>query len=178
MTHRLLRLPLALLTLALLATPLAPALAQERPATLADAVRADPRLAEIAALLEESGILADLEQPARFTFFAPSDRALARVDPAVLETVRRDRGALDTVVRHHLMIGASPLPALRRLDAITTLEGTRLTVQEAGAEVRVGGVPLRGEPVRTGNGLLYVVDTLLIPDAASMRKDLLSGPNP
>jgi uncharacterized surface protein with fasciclin (FAS1) repeats len=178
MTHRLLRLPLALLTLALLATTLVPAHAQEEPATLADAVREDPRLGQIAALLDESGLLADLEQPARLTFFAPSDRALERVEPAVLETVRRDRGALDTVVRHHLMIGASPLPALRRLDAITTLEGTRLTIQEAGDEVRVGGVPLRSGPVRTGNGVLYVVDTLLLPDTSIMRKDLLSGPNP
>lgn len=176
MTHRLRAIPLILLALALLAPTLA--FAQTQPATLAEAVRDQPRLGELADLLEESGLLADLDQPARLTFFAPSDLALERVDPALLEMMLRDKGVLDVIVRHHLLIGASPLPALRRLDAVTTLEGTRLTVQEEGDVVRVGGVPLRGEPVRTGNGVLYIVDTLLVPDTASMRKDLLSGPNP
>jgi uncharacterized surface protein with fasciclin (FAS1) repeats len=176
MNQRLRLVPSTLLALVLLA--LAPALAQDGPATLAEAIRDAPRLGELADLLEESGLLADLEQPARLTFFAPSDLALERADPALLEMMLRDQGVLDVVLRHHLLIGASPLPALRRLDAVTTLEGTRLPVQDDGDVVRVGGVPLRGDPVRTGNGVLYVVDTLLVPDTASMRKDLLGGPNP
>jgi uncharacterized surface protein with fasciclin (FAS1) repeats len=176
MNQRLRLVPTTLLALALLA--LAPALAQDGPASLAEAVRDAPRLGELSEILEQSGLLTDLDQPARLTFFAPSDLALERADPALLEMLLRDKGVLDVVVRHHMLIGASPLPALRRLDAVTTLEGTRLAVQDDGDVVRVGGVPLRGDPVRTGNGVLYVVDTLLIPDTASMRKDLLSGPNP
>lgn len=172
MTQRLVRLPSIVLVLATLAL----AAAQDRPATIADAVRADPELAELAALLEETGLVDDLAGPMRFTFFAPSDLALERLDPATHELLRRDRGALDLIVRHHLVMGASPLPALRRLDALTTLEGTRLQVTDAGGTVRVGGTRLASEGVVTGNGVLYVVDRVLLPDAATMRKDLLGGP--
>lgn len=174
MTQRLLRLPSILLVLAVLAL----AAAQDRPATIADAIRADPELTELASLLEESGLLDDLAGSMRFTFFAPSDLALERLDPATHELLLRDRGALDLIVRHHVVLGASPLPALRRLDALTTLEGTRLKVTDAGGTVRVGGTRLAGDGVVTGNGVLYVVDRVLLPDAATMRKDLLGGPTP
>lgn len=172
MTRRLLRLPSLLLVLAVLAL----AAAQDRPATIADAIRADPELSELASLLEETGLLDALAGPMRFTFFAPSDRALERLDPAAHELLLRDRGALDLIVRHHLVLGASPLPALRRLDALTTLEGTRLIVSDVGGTVRVGGARLANEGVVTGNGVLYVVNRVLLPDAAILRKDLLGGP--
>lgn len=174
MTQRLLRLPSILLVLAALAL----AAAQDRPATLADAIRAEPELAELASLLEETGLLDGLAGPMRFTFFAPSDLALERLDPAAHELLLRDRGALDLIVRHHVVLGASPLPALRRLDALTTLEGTRLTVSDAGGTVRIGGTRLADEGIDTSNGVLYVVNRVLLPDAATMRKDLLGGPPP
>ncbi len=173
MIQRLVRLPLIVLALA----AAAPAAAQETPTTLAEALRADPALTQLTALLDESGLLAQLEQPFRFTFFAPSDRALERLDEATLEMIRRDKGVLDLVVRHHLTVGASPLTALRRLDAVTTLEGTQLVVRVEGDTVRVGGVRLTGDGVTTGNGVLYVIDRVLQPDAALLRKDLLGGPN-
>jgi uncharacterized surface protein with fasciclin (FAS1) repeats len=172
MTQRLLRLPSLLVVLAVLGL----AAAQDRPATIADAIRAEPELAELASLLEESGLLEDLAGPMRFTFFAPSDRALGRLDPATHELLLRDRGALDLIVRHHVVMGASPLSALRRLDALTTLEGTHLKVTDMAGTVRVGGTRVAGDGVVTGNGVLYVVHRVLLPDAATMRKDLLGGP--
>lgn len=151
--------------------------AQERPATLADALREHPRLAEITEILETSGVLDDLAGPTRLTFFAPSDVAMARLDPEVREILLRDRGALDLIVRHHLVMGASPITALRRLDAVTTLEGTQLAVRDDTDRVRVGGVQLVGDGIATDNGVLYVVDRVLVPAGSWLMKDLLAGPD-
>jgi uncharacterized surface protein with fasciclin (FAS1) repeats len=163
--------PLLVLVLAAFAS------AQERPATLADALREQPRLAEITELLDTSGLLDQLAGPVRLTFFAPSDAAMARLDPEVREILLRDRGALDLIVRHHLVMGASPLTALRRLDAVTTLEGTQLAVRDDIDRVRVGGVRLVGDGVVTDNGVLYVVDRVLLPAGSWLMKDLLAGPD-
>lgn len=167
--------PLLVLVLALVLV--ASASAQERPATLADALREQPRLAEITELLDTSGLLDQLAGPVRLTFFAPSDAAMARLDPEVREFLLRDRGALDLIVRHHLVMGASPVTALRRLDAVTTLEGTQLAVQDQGDRVRVGGVRLAGDGVATDNGVLYTVDRVLLPAGSWLMKDLLAGPD-
>ena len=177
MNQRPLRLPFAaiLLATALWAAASA-ALAQDRPDTIADAIRAEPALAETASLFEESGMLDQLARPGRFTFFAPSDRAWEVVDARVLRDLRRDRGALDAIVRHHLLTGASPLHALRRLDAVTTLETTRLPVTRSGDVVRVGGVRIVNEGIETGNGVLYVVNQVLVPGGPFMIKDMLASP--
>ncbi|MEX2502913.1 MAG: fasciclin domain-containing protein [Trueperaceae bacterium] len=164
------------LTATLVLAWVALAFAQDRPATIADAIRAEPSLTEFADLLDQTGLLGHLGAPGRFTFFAPSDRAWSTIDARVLRDLRRDRGALEGVVRHHLVIGASPLRALRRLDAVTTLQTTRLLVHRTGDDVRVAGVRLANEGIETGNGVLYVVDRVLIPDASYMIKDLLASP--
>lgn len=153
------------------------AAAQERPATLADALRATPEASALTALFDESGLLDELARPGRFTFFAPSDAALARLDPDVVAMLRRDRGALDVVVRNHLALGATPLEALRRLDALTTLESTMLPIRVDERGVRIAGVRLAGDGVATGNGVLYLVDRVLMPSGSWMLKDLLAGPD-
>ena len=173
MTRHHLRIPLLVLVLALAAF----ASAQERPATLADALREQPRLAQITELLETSGLMDQLAEPVRLTFFAPSDAAMARLDPQVREILLRDRGALDLIVRHHLVMGASPITALRTLDAVTTLQGTQLAVRDGGDRIRVGGVRLASDGIATGNGVLYVVDRVLVPSGAWLSKDLLAGPD-
>jgi len=175
MTRHHLRIPLLVLALLPALAPLA--VAQDRPDTLADALREQPRLTDITELLDASGLLEQLAGPVRLTFFAPSDAAMARLAPESREILLRDRGALDLIVRHHMVMGASPINAIRRLDAVTTLEGTQLAVQDRGDRVRVGGVRLAGDGVVTGNGVLYVVDRVLLPSSAWLSKDLLAGPD-
>lgn len=172
------RLTRALLPLFALVLALAPsAAAQDDPATIADALTATPEASTITALFDESGLLDAFSGGGRYTFFAPSDAALERLDPEVLEMMRRDRGVLDFVVRHHTLSGGSPLNALRRMDAVTTLEGTQLTIRSDARGVRVDGVRLANEGIATGNGVLYLVDRVLLPEEAWLRKDLLAGPD-
>lgn len=151
--------------------------AQDRPATLADALRSTPEASALTELFAESGLLDELARPGRFTFFAPSDAAMARLDPEVVAMLRRDRGALDVVVRNHLALGATPIAALGRLDALTTLESTMLPIRVDDRGVRVAGVRIVNDGIATGNGVLYLVDRVLIPEGSWMVKDLLAGPD-
>jgi len=173
MNQRLMRAFHALLLLVLLGA----VAGQEQPATIADALQDTPETSVLAALFEESGLLEEFAGPVRLTFFAPTDTALDRLDPAVLEMMRRDRGVLDLVIRHHTAMGASPLQALRGLDALTTLEGTHLLVSHDGFGVRIGGVRLANDGIATGNGMLYLVDRVVVPASGWLIKDLLAGPD-
>ena len=148
---------------------------QEGAASIAAAITDDPRLSTLAALFEDTGYLAQLEDSARLTFFAPSDRAFERLGEETTAELFRNRGALDVIMRHHMVFGASPLNALRNLDALTTLEGTRLQVEDRDGRVAVEGVPV-GDGMAAGDGVIYVIDRLLLPPAAAMVKDLLGGP--
>lgn len=152
------------------------AFAQEPADSIAALVRDTPRLSTLAELLEDTGVMASLEKPTRITFFAPSDAAFERLGEEAVAALLRDRGALDVIIRHHVTYGAAPLSALRRMDALTTLEGTRLNVRDTGEVVRISGVRIQGEEIRAGNGVVYVIDRLLLPEASRVVKDLLAGP--
>ena len=171
--HRLLpRLVALVLPLALAAG----AFAQDPADTIAAVLRDTPELSALSELLDGTGMMAALERPGRLTLFAPSDAAFEEIGDEGIADLLRDRGSLDLIMRHHLVQGVSPLAALRELDAVTTLEGTRLNVTDTGERVRVNAVLVPNEPIRAGNGLVYVVDHLLIPGASVMRKDLLANP--
>lgn len=172
MTQRPMRSFLVLLVLVLTAT----AVAQEEPTTLADAIRQHPDLGTLTNLLDDSSIMDDLEDGMRLTVFAPSDTAFERLDPEVQRVLLRDRGALDVILRNHMVLGVTPMAALRRLDAVTTLEATRLNVRTDGEEVRVAGVRLAGAGIPADSGMVYVVDRVLVPRAATSLKALLTAP--
>lgn len=146
--------------------------ADERGPSMADVIRETPELGTLADLLEESGMLVQLEDRERITFFAPSDRAFARIGEHDLERLFRNRGAVDVVLRHHVVRGAVPVEALDGLDGLTTVEGTRLAIRARGDRVLVEGVPIR-DSVPAGSGMIYVIDRLLLPEASMLVKDLL-----
>lgn len=150
--------------------------AQDDAESIAAVIRTTPELSMLAGLLEDTGLMASLETDTRVTFFAPSDAAFEHLGEDAVAALLRDRGSLDLVIRHHLVYGATAPDALRRLDALTTLEGTRLNVQDLGDRVRVGGVRMPSEAVEAGNGLVYVIDRILLPDASRLIKDLLANP--
>ena len=179
MTHPIPRFTIFVLMLVLAAGAVAQedegAAGEDGAASMAAAIREDPRLSTLTSIFEESGLMDSLETPSRLTLFAPSDRAFEKLGEETRTALFRNTGALDLIMRHHLVLGASPLSALRHLDALTTLEGTRLEVSTAGDGVQVDGVTLHDGPP-AGGGVIYVVDELLVPNASVLVKDLLAGP--
>lgn len=180
MTHPIQRFTIFVLTLVLAAGATAQedegaADGEDGATSMAAAIREDPRLSTLASILDETGLMATLETPSRLTLFAPSDRAFERLGEETRTALFRNQGALDLIMRHHLVLGASPRNALRHLDALTTLEGTRLEVSASGDRLQVDGVTVQDGP-SAGGGMIYIIDELLAPSTSVMVKDLLAGP--
>lgn len=147
----------------------------QRP-TLEEALAANPDLETVRDLMVVSGYTAGLDELGRYTFFAPTDAAMEALSAQEVTYLRRDRGALDVLFRHHMIQGAVPPEALARMDAVTTVEWTRLPLKVRNGLLHVGGVPIRSEPVRIDRGYLYVIDRVLRPQGATDVKDLLGLP--
>jgi uncharacterized surface protein with fasciclin (FAS1) repeats len=62
-------------------------------------LQADSQFTSLVSGLRAHGLADTLGEPGHFTLFAPTDEAFARLDPAILEQVRRPGGALDTPSR-------------------------------------------------------------------------------
>lgn len=146
------------------------------PPTLAQVAQNTPELSTFAELLEYGSLTADLQQPLRITVLAPSDAAFEALPDDVAATLRRNPGALNYILRNHMFIGAAPTSALRRMDAITTLLPTRLPIRVQDDALRIDGARIVQADLRADNGVLHVIDTVLIPIGATSLKNVLTRP--
>ncbi len=107
------------------------------------------------------GIAALSEGP--FTIFAPSDAAFADAKTA-LDAINKKESGMKTLLSYH-MVDASALQNRTDLGSIKTLEGDSLAVDE-GVGLVGGANVLSSE--RYDNGIIYVIDQVLIPVRLSM----------
>lgn len=117
-------------------------------------------------LLSRAGLVATLKQPGPYTVFAPTDAAFAKVPKKTLNALLADRARLRAVLLHHVVRGEVTAAKVARLRSARTVGGGILRIRTAGTTVYVGGAKVTAADVRAGNGVIHVVDRVLIPPTA------------
>ncbi len=100
-----------------------------------------------------------------FTVFAPTDEAFAKIDPATIETLKTDSELLTSILTYHVVPGQAG-PAQVAGDH-KTVQGANVTVTGQGDDLKVNDAGLVCGGVRTANATVYMIDTVLMPPAAS-----------
>lgn len=95
----------------------------------------------------------------RLTVFAPVDSAFALVPADRMATLRRQAPALRSLLRGHIVAGA--LDASHVDGSHRTLSGTTVQVTGAGGSLTVDGAPVICGGLRTTNGMLYLLGSVL-----------------
>lgn len=120
----------------------------------------------LAALLQQTGLAETLSGPGPFTVFAPTDAAFAKVPPETLRALAADPAKLRQVLLYHVVSGAVPAADVVRLTGAKTLNGASVTIKIADGTVKVDGATVTATDVMASNGIVHVIDTVLIPKAA------------
>ncbi len=106
-----------------------------------------------------------LKGPGPFTLFAPSDEAFDRLPPGTLDNLLRAEN-LDTlrgILRHHVVAGRVPAAELASRHTVQALDGRDLDVATTDGAVTVGAARLETTDIVASNGLIHVVDTVILP---------------
>jgi uncharacterized surface protein with fasciclin (FAS1) repeats len=126
-------------------------------------------LAQLAGTLPE--IVSVLQSAGPLTLFAPTDDAFAKLDPAVTKAVTSDPKLLGDVLKYHVLAGTAFEPSTTPRQFVSTAVGETLRVDVAQGKVTLGfglGASSVSASVKTSNGIVHVVDTVLIaPKSAS-----------
>ncbi|MCA9963589.1 MAG: fasciclin domain-containing protein [Anaerolineales bacterium] len=120
---------------------------------------------------EQANLDEALGDPGPFTLFIPTNDAFAKLPPGLFDTFRADpKGDLSDLVLGHVVNDNLALTALMGLTAVTTAKGDRISIQQnADGTLRLNGsVAIVGEPLLARNGIVYVVDAVLLPDIADL----------
>ena len=140
-------------------------------ATIHDVVAANPDLAFLAVLLADTDI-GRSEEPV--TLFAPSNAAFDAVPADVLSRVQNDRDVLNEVLGHHVVEGVYTSADLVDGDLMAS-DGAALAVS-VGDEITVGGATLIETDIVASNGVVHVVDSVLVPAGVLEPADVQAAP--
>jgi uncharacterized surface protein with fasciclin (FAS1) repeats len=117
----------------------------------------------LTSLLEQTGLDRTLGGKGRFTVFAPTDKAFAKVPKSTLEALAADKAKLRTVLLHHVAKGRLTAAKVVKRRSIKMLDGQRVKVRVRKGNVFVGGARVTTPDVRASNGVIHVISKVLIP---------------
>lgn len=114
-------------------------------------------------LATAAGLAGALEGKGPLTVFAPTDAAFAKVPHATLVALAHNRAKLRAVLLYHVLKGKFTAAKLAKLHSVKTLNGQSLKVRMRNGVITVGGVRVIKANIAASNGVIHVIDGVLIP---------------
>ncbi len=117
------------------------------------------------AAAEAAGLKDALSVQGPFTVFAPTDDAFAALPEGTVENLLQpeNRAELERLLQHHIVSGRLPADEVLASESLETLSGTTLQVTLNGEQAQIGGADITATNVMAGNGVIHVIDAVLIP---------------
>ena len=113
--------------------------------------------------VQAAGLVDTLKGPGPFTVFAPTDEAFAKLPPGTLDALLKDKAKLQAVLTYHVVAGKVMAADVAGLKSAKTVQGQSLAINTAGG-VKVGNANVVKTDIATSNGVIHVIDTVLIPN--------------
>ena len=100
-----------------------------------------------------------------FTVFAPTDEAFAKLPAGTVDTLLKpeNRAQLVDILKFHVIPGQVALAKALELQEGTTLQGSNLAIRFEDGRVKVGDATLIKADIPASNGVIHVIDQVLIP---------------
>jgi uncharacterized surface protein with fasciclin (FAS1) repeats len=117
----------------------------------------------LASLLKKAGLVKTLKGKGPYTVFAPTDAAFAKVPQATLDELADDKAKLRSVLLYHVAARKLTAAKIVKRRSVKTLNGQRVRIRVRGETVRVGGARVTTADIGASNGVIHVINKVLIP---------------
>ncbi len=131
---------------------------------IVDTAAAAGQFTTLLAAAEAAGLVDTLKSAGPFTVFAPSDAAFAKLPAGTVESLLQEPAKLKDILLYHVVSGRYTGAELVERGIIPTVLGRSLAVNAAmGGKVKVGNANVVTADIETANGIIHVIDTVLLP---------------
>ncbi len=119
----------------------------------------------LAAALEAADLVDTLKGDGPFTVFAPTDAAFAALPAGTVETLLKpeNKDQLTAILTYHVVPGKVMSGDVVKLSSATTVNGADVAVTVMNGKVMINGATVTAVDVAASNGVIHVIDTVLIP---------------
>ncbi|MDY0111201.1 MAG: fasciclin domain-containing protein [Candidatus Krumholzibacteria bacterium] len=176
-----------------------PAMAQEHPGNTQNSKRTEhPKQAELpaaaeddivavaagagdfktlVAAIEAADLVETLQGKGPFTVFAPTDAAFAKLPAGTIESLLEpaNKAKLAAILADHVVPGKIMAADVTTMKA-TNVRGRDLEITVAGGNVTVGGARVVKTDVLASNGIIHVIDSVILLDAPAQKAGAAAKP--
>ena len=113
-----------------------------------------------------AGLADTLANDGPYTVFAPSDEAFAKLPDGTVEMLLlpENKAQLAKILKNHVVKGRVYSPMALKAGGATTLAGTRVPIKVTKGKAMVGDSGIVATDIDASNGVIHVIDTVLIPN--------------
>ena len=134
----------------------------ETPADIVDTAVAAGSFDTLVAAVQAAGLAETLKGDGPFTVFAPTDDAFAKLPEGTVEALLDDPEQLSAILTYHVVAGKLMAADVVAADSLQTVQGGELDVDTSDG-ARIGGAAIVQTDITTSNGVIHVIDTVLLP---------------
>ncbi len=120
----------------------------------------------LVAALDAAGKTTMLKSEGPFTVFAPTDEAFAKLPKGTVETLLKpeNKEKLGAILAYHVMKGVVMAKDVKTMMA-PTVNGAQLNIKVTNGKVMVNDAHVVKADVKASNGVIHVIDKVLMPPA-------------
>lgn len=132
---------------------------------IVDTAKSAGNFATLVKALDQAGLVATLQGEGPFTVFAPTDAAFKKLPQGTVEDLLKpeNKAKLTSILTYHVVPGKVMAGDIKGKELqADTVEGTKLSI-DATDGVMVGAAKVTKADIEASNGVIHVIDTVLIP---------------
>jgi len=129
---------------------------------VADTVARTPQLTTLSKLITDAGLTETLRGAGPFTVFAPSDDAFKAVPAKTMAELAANKELLKSVLTYHVVPGKVMAADVKNAST-KTVQGANVALAKAGGYVTVEDAMVTQADVPASNGVVHVIDRVLMP---------------
>ena len=118
--------------------------------------------------LEAAGLTETLKGEGPFTIFVPTNRAFEQLPKGALENLLKPayKAQLTDILTYHVTKGKLPVEEITKLNGqdITMLNGKSAKIEVKNGDVYIDGAKVLKADVPVSNGVIHVIDTVIMPE--------------
>jgi uncharacterized surface protein with fasciclin (FAS1) repeats len=140
--------------------------AEEKGADIVDTAISAGQFTTLAKALQAAGLVDTLKGSGPFTVFAPTDAAFAKLPAGTVESLLKpeNKEKLKGILTYHVVPGAVKAAQVTTMTSAKTVNGDTVVFKAQNNTVKVDEANVVKADVVASNGVIHVVDTVLMPN--------------
>ena len=143
--------------------------AQNTPGTIVDVASSNSDFSTLVAAVSAADLVSTLQSAGPFTVFAPTNAAFAKLPAGTVNTLLKpeNKAQLVSILTYHVVSGKVPASTVVTLNgkSVATVQGASVRITVNGGKVKVNNANVTAVDIQASNGVIHVIDSVLLPPA-------------